>query len=120
MRVRPLVQVVTADRAEARAIRTAERGDRGHEDELLPQERREVDLEVGADRLRVQRGLDEADAAVDGDGGVVLLGEVGVDRGVDRLQAAGTLRSYVRVGRAFEVRPGVRVGRVQARVDIND
>ena len=94
MPVRPFVEVLAADRAKPRAIWTAERRDRGHEDELLSEERREVDLEVGADRLRVQRGVDEANAAVDGDGGVVLLGEVGVDRGVDRLQAARALRGW--------------------------
>src|SRR5438128_9458131 len=55
VRVRPLVQVLAADGAEPRAVVPAERGDRRRQDQLLAQERGEVDLEVGADRLRVER-----------------------------------------------------------------
>src|SRR5258708_27086565 len=55
VRVRPQVQILTADRAEPRAIRPAERRDRGCEDEFLAQKRVEVELEIGADGLRVER-----------------------------------------------------------------
>src|SRR5438309_11651826 len=64
VRVRSLIQILPANRAEPRAIVAADRRDRRHEDELLSQERGEVDLEVGADRLGIQGGLDEPDAAV--------------------------------------------------------
>src|SRR5258707_546809 len=80
VRVRPRVQVLAADRAEPRAVRAAERRDRGGEDELLAEKRVEIELEVGADRLRVERRLDERRTPLDGNGRVVLLGELRVHR----------------------------------------
>src|SRR4029453_17731135 len=57
--VRSFVEVLTTFLAETFAVGPAERRERRGEEDLLPEQRREVDLEVGSDRFRVGGSLPE-------------------------------------------------------------
>src|SRR2546428_1744347 len=106
--VRFLVQVSPTHQAEALAVRLAERRERRRQDQLLPKERSQVDLEVAADALGVGRRLVLGVAAHDVDRGVVLLGEVRLDGSLDRAQATAALLGDRRARVALEVH--ARVG----------
>src|SRR5207249_12152171 len=95
--VRFLIEVAPAHQAESLAIGSAERRERCRQDELLPKERREVDLEVAADPLCVgRRGLLRI-AAHHIDHRVVLLREMRLHRRFDWPEAAAALPGYGRL-----------------------
>src|SRR5438093_5085820 len=117
MLMRMLIEVLSAHVAEAIAVRSAEGRERRRQYELLAQQRRQIDLEVRADRLGVRRRLAQRLARDDTEPRVVLLREVRVHRSFDRHQAPAADRLELRVGRALEIRAGVRMRRDDIRVD---
>src|SRR5687768_16818591 len=117
MLVRPEIQVLAALIAESLAVLSAERREWGREVKLLEQERRQVDLEVRSDRLRVRGSLAQRLARHHAEPREVLLRELRVHRRFDGDEAATALRLQGRVGHALEVRARVRVGRDDVRLD---
>src|SRR3989442_667312 len=116
--VRVGVQVAAAHLAEPPAVGPAERRERRCQDELLPQQRCQVDAEIAADGLRVgRRRIVPAVSAHHVDRREVLLREGRLHRRLDRGEAAAALLCHVRLRLALEIRAGVRVGREDVGVD---
>src|SRR5207245_2347146 len=93
------------------------RDERRREDELLAQERGQVDPEIRRDRLRVQRRGRLRGAAQHIDRAVVLLREASEHRRLDPLEAPAALPRHARAGLALEIGAWIRVRREDVRVD---
>src|SRR5882762_8575809 len=109
--MRLLIQVAPADQTQSLAIRFAERRERRRQDELFSEEWREIDLEVAADALGIGGRNVLRITTHHVDRRVVLLGEMRLDRRLDRPQAAAALLGDGRLRIALEVRAGIGVGR---------